>query len=231
MNKLFCIQIFSLFLLRTITINAAPFQNLDFEATTLPVNGTPSLQPIGIALPGWRAFMGVDAQPNVLFNDLYLGTAFVGLAGTSFQVVQGNFSVLLAPGANPFNLPENVGVTISQTGHIPDYAHSIRFLGLVGYIGPPMPLDNHFGVFLDGQRLEVLSDPLSGNFVADISAFAGSDATLGFTSFNLGPLGPNALILDSISFSAEPVPEPGVFGLSALGVLLLFWRTCKARRD
>jgi hypothetical protein len=58
-------------------------------------------------------------------------------------------------------------------------------------------------------------------FAGDISAFAGQTGELRF-------LGGGEL--DNIVFSNLPVPEPGVFGLSALGSLLIGWRIQGRRR-
>ena len=37
----------------------------------------------------------------------------------------------------------------------------------------------------------------------------------------------NYVFLDDIQFSDQSIPEPGVFGLSALGTLLLGWRVVR----
>jgi hypothetical protein len=192
---------------------AAPFQNLDFEATTLDPDGPPSFQHISVALPGWRAFFGTDEQTNVLFNTQTLGAPFVGLSGTS-SVLQDNFSVVLVPGADA----EPGSATLSQDGHIPDDAQSLRFLGIVGGGPQPTPLNDRLGVFINGQQVQVtdaFSEPGTYNYSADISAFAGLDATLSFTSFAYSQF-PNFLILDGISFSPVPVPEPSTFALLAI---------------
>jgi hypothetical protein len=207
-----------------IAMGAAPFQNLNFEATTLPSNGPPSFQPIMVALPGWRAFIGANEETRVLYNELTLGAAFVGLSGTSFPVLQDSFSVALVPGAGS----ELGGVTLFQSGHIPDDAQSLRFLAIVG--GElQRPLSDRVGVFIDEQQVsltDAFSEPGLYNYSADISAFAGRDVTLSFTSSHLGPLGPNSLILDSISFSTTPVPEPSTFALFAITGAFgwVYWR-------
>jgi hypothetical protein len=64
---------------------------------------------------------------------------------------------------------------------------------------------------------------------ADISAFAGLTGELRFTE---QPITRNdaTVTLDQITFSNLPVPEPSVFGLSALGALLLNWRVLRRQR-
>ncbi|MCX6929773.1 MAG: PEP-CTERM sorting domain-containing protein [Verrucomicrobia bacterium] len=61
---------------------------------------------------------------------------------------------------------------------------------------------------------------------ADISAFAGQLEQLMFTAL---PGGNNYWTLDDIQFSTQLVPEPGVFGLAALGALFLGWRVRRRR--
>jgi hypothetical protein len=67
---------------------------------------------------------------------------------------------------------------------------------------------------------------------ADIHAWEGQTAELDFTAFAQRPhIGDTYLYLDSIQFSAQGVPEPGVLGLSALGALLVGWRGLARRRS
>ena len=200
---------------------SADFQNLDFEATSLQPDGSRGFQPIEVALPGWTAYLGDNVQPNILYNDLFLGTAFVGLSGTIFPVFNGDFSVLLKPGASPFTtLP--VSASLAQVGLIPFNAGILQFRATIDTFNPT--IRDFFGVYVDGQRLQIFptieqTGPVTATFTADVSAYAGREVDLRFTSFNLGAAGPNALILDDISFI--PVPEPSTLGLFALGGLLL----------
>jgi len=54
---------------------------------------------------------------------------------------------------------------------------------------------------------------------ADISSFAGQNLELEFSAPRYAF--DNNWNIDSIRFSNQPIPEPGVFGLFALGPLLL----------
>jgi hypothetical protein len=105
---------------------------------------------------------------------------------------------------------------IAQVGTVPSNAQSIRFYAH-SYITLPV-MD--FG----GQQipLTVLGGSSSTYYIwgGNISSFAGQTGELRF----LGDFS-----LDNISFSNLPTPEPGVFGLSALGALLLGWRALGRR--
>jgi len=163
----------------------------------------------------------------VLYDRVFLGTAFVGLGPSNVMpVLEGSFSAWLVPGASPFN-GSDVDVSISQSGFIPSSARWLFFKGGVSALHPDLDI---FGVFIGNQRLSVSADPISGEFTADVSEFAGRVETLRFTSFNLGPLGPSSFVVDSIGFSS--VPEPGTISLTGLSLILFgacFWR--KKARD
>jgi hypothetical protein len=209
--------------------HSASFQNLDFEATTLPVNGPGGLQPIEVALPAWDAFFSDGFHPPILYNDHFLGTAYVGLAGTAFTPLDGQFSVMLIPGAG--STGSAVSVSIAQTGLIPAGANTLQFLASAGAFHPT--IRDFFGVFIDGQRLDVFppfNQPggITNTFSADISAYAGREVSLQFTSFQLGGY-PNGLKLDNIMFIN--VPEPSVWALFGLGAVVLGWRIFRPRRQ
>ena len=136
-----------------------------------------------------------------------------------------NFTAILTAGlsAGPFDR-QPVDATLAQTGLVPGDAESLQFRAYALYSYPFDP----FAVTLGGQTLSLIpleSGPNYTLYGADIHALAGQDAELEFTLFAQRPhMGNNYLYLDSIQFSAQAVPEPGVFGLAALGALLLGWR-------
>jgi len=66
-------------------------------------------------------------------------------------------------------------------------------------------------------------------FGADVSAFAGASGELRFSALPLTGGGFGGVRLDNIQFSNQPIPEPTVFGLFALGALLRGWRFLKHR--
>jgi hypothetical protein len=206
----------------TAAVHGANFQNLDFEATRLPPDGPGGLQPVGVALPGWTAFLGNEATTDVLYNESFLGTAFVGLSGSPLYVLDGHFSARLNPGASPFTTLR-VSASLAQTGLIPIGVNTLQFHATVSAFHPT--IRDFFGVYIDGQRLETFpmledSGTLTTMFTADISAYAGREVDLRFTSFNLMGF-PNGLTLDDISF--VPIPEPSTWVLFGLATVALGW--------
>ncbi len=95
-------------------------------------------------------------------------------------------------------------------------------------------LSGSFGVTLGGQTLSLVPLQAGANYIlygADIHAWEGQTAALNFTAFAQRPhIGDTYLYLDSIEFSDQAVPEPSIFGLTALGALLLGWRVVRRRR-
>jgi hypothetical protein len=114
--------------------------------------------------------------------------------------------------------------TITQTGLVPADTESLWFKALFISSGPL----SSFDVTLGGQTLSLVPVSSGANYTlyaADVSAWAGRTAELDFTAFpDTTHFDDAYLYLDSIQFSNLPIPEPNVFGLSALGALLLGWR-------
>ena len=110
-----------------------------------------------------------------------------------------------------------VSPMLAQTGTLPASARTIEFLSNACYaIG--------FDVSFRGQGIALclLGTTSNGRYVwgGDISAYAGQTGELSFLGTGY---------LDHIQFSNEPIPEPGVFALSTVGVLLLGWRALRGR--
>ncbi|MCX6925460.1 MAG: hypothetical protein NT154_19965, partial [Verrucomicrobia bacterium] len=72
-----------------------------------------------------------------------------------------------------------------------------------------------FSVSFGGQPLPLFTVGNTSSAIilgTDITALAGQTGELRFSGGGF---------LDNIQFSTQPIPEPGVFGLSALGALLV----------
>ena len=208
------------------------FVNLNFEsARPAPFmsNGT-TYSSFATAFPGWVGYFGTTPAANVLLNDYTLGSSGLSLMNQPAGQFGGpisNYTALLQGGGAPFF----ADVALAQTGVVPDGTRSLHFLSSSTF-GYPV---NPFVVTLNGQPVSVsiLQDfpstfPTLHEFVADISAFANRTAELRFTQPH-GPSGENNFFLDNIAFSPNPVPEPSVWALLALGGAA-FWSAMRRRR-
>ena len=132
-----------------------------------------------------------------------------------------------------FRSTENpADTTFSQSSLVPIIAQSLQFKASspdsFGLAIPPLV------VMLGGQQLSYFPLGSGANYTlygADIHTLAGQTSELDFTVRAPIPhSGNNYVFLDSIQFSNLPIPEPSVFGLSALGALLLGWRVLRRGR-
>ena len=197
------------------TLGQGTFANLNFEHPIPPLvpDGFGTV-PIANALPGWAGYIGDIPQDRVGYNATSIGAAAITLLGpgSGYPSLEGSYFIRLQISFDGLTFP-----SIAQVGTVPRTALSIRIYAH-SYNTPPI-LD--FG----GQQvpLTILGGSSSTYYTwgGDISSFAGQTGELRF----LGDFS-----LDNILFSNLPVPEPGVFGLSALGALLLGWRVLGRRR-
>jgi hypothetical protein len=189
------------------------FVNLNFEAAkNLGVPGSFTQLSATNAFPGWT----VSAY-YILYDDVSLSGYDVSIIDTNTPYyttpIQGKYYAMLIP----VNLPGyGYYTSIGQTGQIPLSAESISFWGNIGSIQ----------ITFNGQPLSfVITDTTPNYFIygADISAYAGQTGQLLFSV----PPQSSGGILDNIQFSSTPVPEPGTFGLFAMGGALLAWRRLK----
>jgi hypothetical protein len=108
--------------------------------------------------------------------------------------------------------------TISQTGLVPSGTMSVLM---------DVQTDYGFTVSLGGQDIHMVplhTYPSYTLYGGDVSAFAGQTAQMSITAPYSPVYNPSDVLLDDITFSPNPIPEPSVFGLFALGALLLGWR-------
>lgn len=207
---------------------AQGFINFNFESANLP--SIPAGQYGGEvstadAIPGWTAYLGTNQTTQVLQNNLTLGNASVDILGpdwNGYGIIQGQYTVVLQPGADPFGSElNNVSASISQTGLVPQNAESLTFEAL---------LYSSISVSLDGQNLSLISLGTSGNgtlYGANIpTSLDGLSETLTITALAAAN---TADYFDSFAFSPSLVPEPSTLALASLGVLLLAWRFQKSR--
>ena len=196
-----------------VALGQGTFQNLNFERATIILNPSNRFYPYAAyatnAVPGWKFFGGIG-YPDILYNDVALGSPCISIHDANdqygFTPIQGQYSVYL----------QRFGgyVAIAQTGRLPSNAQSLTFWSY--FTG--------FEVTFAGQVQPYISIGTGPNYTiygGDISAFAGQTGELRFSGNGF---------LDNIQFSTQPIPEPGVSNLSALGALLLGWRVLRRPR-
>lgn len=197
------------------------FQNLDFEnGSFVPVPGQFNTVEFAPAMPGWLGYVGTRQVNSMLYNSVFLSTAGIAIFGPDRPPGEfnGHYYIVLQAGDDPFGGGSRVNSGIAQTGIIPADAQSMRLYLASGalsfsFAGQAIPLVN-----LGPGGGASINYNIYG---ADISRFAGQTGTLRLQGVGY---------LDFIQFSSQPVPEPQVFGLFALGALFLGWRFLPGRK-
>jgi hypothetical protein len=205
------------------------FQNLGFESATLvPVPGQPPFYYFTQAFPGWTGYVGGVQQGLAVYNQLAMSTAGFSIIDSVYRpleqpayggLIEGSYTAVLMSGAAGVN--QTAAATFAQTGLVPAGTESLQFRAQLGAHNPLASFD----VTLGGQTLSLVSIGSGTNYTlfgADVHAFAGETAELDFI-VNTYPnqFAAQYLFLDSIEFSAEAIPEPGVLALFGLGAWLL----------
>jgi len=221
---------FSVALLAVFSAQAqGSFQNLNFESadlTPVPAGQGGGLVPISEGLPGWTGYLGSDQVTQVLQNNLTLGNASIDILGPNWSyggIIQGQYTVVLQPGADPFGSGQEVSASISQTALVPANAKSLEFEAVIS---------SSFSVSLGGQNLSLSAWGTGANYTLYggiiPSLDAGQVETLTITAL----AGPNSAdSFDAFVFSTtEPTPEPSIVALTAIGGLLFGARKRFARR-
>jgi hypothetical protein len=212
-----------------------PFINLDFESASLVPVGYPNFgnpMDAAAALPGWRVSTRDSLMPWVLYNDITLTPyASVSLFSPPRSVISGQYSVQIWSGLQHQFTGSNVwtSTALSQTGLVPAGTRSIRLT----------VVHDAFDVSLGGSSLSLvpLSPGTNANGIpytvwgADITGHANLTEELRITvPYDAGvPFGRyHSIWLDDISFSPNPIPEPGTWALLGLGAAA--WFLTKGRR-
>jgi hypothetical protein len=215
------------------------FQNLGFEAASIVhAPGYPADDFLfGQAFPGWTGYVGGVQQGLTYYNVLTMSTAGFSILDTAYNpleqppyggLIEGSYTAVLMAGAAGVN--QTAAATLAQMGLVPTGTESLQFKAQLS----PHISRASFAVTLGGQTLSLVPLESGANYTlygADIHAFAGNTAELDIT-VNTYPnqFAAEYLFLDSIEFSAQAIPEPGLLGLSALGALLFGWREVRRRR-
>jgi hypothetical protein len=208
------------------TGQAQGFINLDLESANLaPV---PSGQfggdvPTANAIPGWSAFIGATQVSQVLQNNYTLGNASIDILGPNWNgggIIEGEYTVVLQPGVDPFGSGQNVSASISQIGQVQMNSQSLEFKA---------ETYTAFSVALGGENLSLFVLGTGPNYTlygANISAFAGQTETLTVTAL----AAPNtADYFDSFDFNSSPIPEPRYLGvLASCSLFFIRWWQRKA---
>ncbi|GEM_PF-549111 len=211
------------------------FINLDFENATVappPPDYTPfdAFDPISAAnaLPGWTVREDGTICSAVWGAPVALDETSVALVSPRDSPILGSYSVELSAmaDATPGFFQNS---SISQTGLIPLGTQSIRFL--IAHRNPNLSPQSDPILTIDGAPISLSTISQSrGVFTmaGDVSAFAGSTATISFlcqATRGAGlPENENLFNLDDIQFSAQPVPEPPTFPLFAVALVVWCFR-------
>jgi hypothetical protein len=193
------------------------FVNLDFEAANISEAQAFDFVQTSDSLPGWNVFYGTNSASTFIgYETLIVGAPQADLMGTNrsdIKRIEGNFSVFLQGGQTrdvSTGIISTTDATISQTGLVPTTAESIIFKA--------QPGTQTLFLSLGGQNIPFTDLATTADYTlfgGDVSAFADQSFELEFTMQGTG----TGWNLDSIEFSSQPVPEPNVCGLVALGCL------------
>jgi len=189
-------------------------KNLDFEqATIVPLDLSQQFYSASNALPYWTVYFGNSPVNYVLYDNVTIGSPAVSIHDSlsALQPLQGNYSVVLqhSSGGPP------TSAAIGQTGQLPQDVASIVF-----YVASYQTLQVTFA----GNSISLVQLGTTASYSiygGDIATYAGQTGELLFTDIASTS---QPMMLDSIQFSTQPIPEPSVFGLLALSGLLFCLR-------
>jgi hypothetical protein len=202
---------------------AQGFLNLGFESASLtpvPAGQFGGPVPISEALPYWIGYLGGDQVTQVLQNNFTLGNASIDILGPDWSfggIIEGQYTVVLQPGLDPFGSGQNVSASISQTGVVPGNAESLDFKASAS---------SGFSISLGGQNLSVVPMGTGANYTLYGVAIPPLDAGEPETLTISATAGPNSAdYFDSFVFSATNIsPEQSPLILTGIGGLIFALR-------
>ena len=196
------------------------FRNLNFEETTLPyASNIVGVVSAADAFPGWTVYYGNAPQTQVIYNGVTAPPAIL-LMSRDFAAFPplpasfGSFSALLSP-----TTAVPPGVSLSQTGTIPDGVNSLSFetFGL---------FSANLQVSFGGNILPLQPVPGPNRFYtswfADITGLSGQTDELRISAIPFENL-PGSARLDNLQFIT--IPEPRAWALLGMaGALFCYGR-------
>jgi hypothetical protein len=220
--------------LHSAALAQTPFINMDFESALLVPSPQPSFGSgldAAAALPGWSVQVQAGPMSWVLSNSVtYTPYASVTLWSVPHPLISGQYSVQIWSGLQYQFTGSNIwtSTSLSQTGLVPEGTKALRLA----------VANDSFDVSLGGSALSLVPLSRATNNLfdytvwgADITGHANLTEELRITvPYDPGvPFGRyHSIWLDDISFSPNPIPEPGTWALLGLGAAA--WFLTKGRR-
>jgi hypothetical protein len=193
------------------------FADLDFESPVLPFVPDIEFQvPVANAVPGWSVYVGGASVNSCNYNATTLDAAGVNLfsSGSGNSTIQGGYSVFLQSATIGVPAGSPTSAAIGQAGTIPGGTQTLLFAA--GF-GVPQ-------VTFAGQAISTTAVGTYAGYTlygGNISMFAGQAGQLLFSVDRAGNGNRQQVLLDAISFSSTPIPEPSAITLAALGLIVL----------
>lgn len=134
--------------------------------------------------------------------------------------------MLLQGGAYP--ITGRASAALAQTGIVPTDARSVQFKASGG--APVFAV----GLFVGGQSIPLFAVATSAAYTlygGDVSQFSGQVEELRIAALASASYPFPNVLLDSIEFSSQQVPEPGALGLFSLGAVALGCSFLTKRRN
>jgi len=211
----------------SLSVNAAPFVNLDFEqASVIPVGSDPRLIQAGPAFPGWTARLGSSTLSTVYHDFDGIGEGAVALYDHAandlgIPLLQGQYMAALLNDITPA-----LSASLEQVGDVPTGSRSLHFLTSRTLL-PPLVTVNETTLPLTLLASNIHTE--TSEWGVDVTGFAGTAAALRFSTTRTGPPSGPIFGLDDVRFSPSPIPEPATGWLPVVVATLFHSITHKGR--